>query len=189
MWKIWLDFFSLYQLIVFVPILVLHSAGIPSKMARRVVPRSKFPKMFCAARGALVLHVAAIVLAVVLESRLPVLLFGLPRLYNAVLIFLFVLPQHAGLAQDVPDHRRSTRTMALNPVFSFLYMHMENHIEHHLYPSVPFHALPRLHALVRDQLPKPYHGLRPAWKEIVPTLLRQRYSTSWFVRRPLPGTG
>jgi fatty acid desaturase len=29
---------------------------------------------------------------------------------------------------------------------------MPYHAEHHAYPAVPFHALPRLHARVRDRL-------------------------------------
>jgi fatty acid desaturase len=32
---------------------------------------------------------------------------------------------------------------------------MSFHIEHHLYPTVPFFALPRLHAMLRDHLPEP----------------------------------
>ena len=186
MWKLWLDFFSLYQVAVFFPILVLHALGIPSRNARRVVPESKYGKMFWAARGALALYVAAVALAVALRSWLPVLLFGLPRIYGGVLIFLFVLPQHAGLAQNVADHRRSTRTLILGPVFSFLYMHMEYHIEHHLYPNVPFHALAKLHGLIRHRLPAPYRGLWPAWKEMIPALMRQRRDPEYLIERPVP---
>jgi fatty acid desaturase len=32
---------------------------------------------------------------------------------------------------------------------------MSFHIEHHLYPTVPFFALPKLNALLRDHLPEP----------------------------------
>jgi len=186
LWKLWLDFFSLHQAAVFFPILVLHALGIPSKLARRVVPESRYRRMFWAARGALSLYVAAVLLALVLRSWLPVLLFGLPRLYGGVLIYLLVLPQHAALAQNVADHRLSTRTMRLNAVLSFLYMHMEHHIEHHLYPNVPFHALGELHRAVRPELPPPYPGLWAAWRELIPALLRQRRDPEFFVRRPLP---
>jgi fatty acid desaturase len=38
---------------------------------------------------------------------------------------------------------RST-SISLSPLFAFLYWNMNYHIEHHLYPGVPFHQLPEL---------------------------------------------
>ena len=32
---------------------------------------------------------------------------------------------------------------------------LQHHIEHHLYPQVPFYSLPGLHDAIRDQLPEP----------------------------------
>ena len=77
--------------------------------------------------------------------------------------------------------------MRLNPVLSFLFMNMESHTEHHVYPNVPFHALPRLRRLMAPHMPPPYRGLRAAWKEILPALLAQRRDPRYFVRRELPG--
>ena len=67
-------------------------------------------------------------------------------------------------------------------------MNMNYHIEHHMFPMVPFYALPKLHALIRDQCPKPYANLREAYAEIIPALLHQRHDPSWFLVRSLPGT-
>jgi fatty acid desaturase len=66
-------------------------------------------------------------------------------------------------------------------------MNMESHTEHHVYPNVPFHALPRLRSLMAPYMPPPYRGLWGAWKEILPALLRQRRDSGYFVRRTLPG--
>ncbi len=65
-------------------------------------------------------------------------------------------------------------------------MNMNYHIEHHMFPMVPFHALPRLHELIKDQCPPPYRGLRGAYSEIVPTLVRQLRDRTHHVVRPLP---
>ena len=43
----------------------------------------------------------------------------LPNFYGKTLITLFGATQHAGL-KDIKDHRHSTRTVKLNPIFSFL---------------------------------------------------------------------
>jgi fatty acid desaturase len=185
-WKIILDFFYIYSGIILIAQLVLHTIGIPTKAARRVVPPSDYPRMFWAARAAFVLHLAVIALAVVLRSWLPILLFTLPRFYGGFLLYYYALTQHAGLAQDVNDHRLVARTVRLDPVNSFLYMHMQYHVEHHIFPNVPFHALGKLHKAVASQMPVPYRGLWDAWREMIPTLWRQRRDVSYYVRRNLP---
>ena len=53
------------------------------------------------------------------------------------LFMFFAITQHAGLKEDVLDHRLNTRTVYINPVFRFLYLNMNYHLEHHLFPPVP----------------------------------------------------
>ena len=101
-------------------------------------------------------------------------------------MLLFGLSQHVGLAEDVLDHRLNCRTIYLNPVARFLYWNMNYHTEHHIFPMVPFHALEKLHHSIKEQLPEPYPNLFSAYREIVPTLLRQRKDPNYFVQRTLP---
>lgn len=46
----------------------------------------------------------------------------------------------------------STRTLKLHPVEQFFFAphHVGHHLEHHLYPGVPFYHLPKLHNLLMD---------------------------------------
>src|ERR1700685_2684560 len=111
---------------------------------------------------------------------------GLPRLCGCWHMVLVGLLQHGGLADDVVDHRLNSRTVYMNPISRFLYWNMNYHIEHHMFPMVPYHALPRLHALVKADCPPPYPSLIAAYREIIPALLRQRREPGYFVRRPLP---
>lgn len=55
-----------------------------------------------------------------------------------------------------------------------------------MFPLVPYHALPKLHALILPDSPPPYHGLLEAYREIIPTILRQVKDPGYFVKRPLP---
>src|SRR5258708_25127278 len=115
---------------------------------------------------------------VAMQGVLLVMFVWSPRFYWGCLGQTLGLTQHAGMAMNIADHRLNTRTVYINPVFAFLYMNMHYHIEHHLLPMVPYHALPRLHAQLRAQLPPPYRSLWAAYREMVPTLIRQRRDRS-----------
>jgi len=181
-----LDLFYLHMGFVAVEDLVLHALGIPSKPVKAYVPETEYLRMFWGARAVLALHVAAIALAVYFNSWLPILFFTLPRFYGAFFSWVFIALQHVGLAEDVWDHRLNTRSIRFNPVFSFLYMNMENHIEHHMYPMVPFHALPRLRERIKDRMPPRYRSLWDGMRELVPVLHAQKSDPRVCIRRPLP---
>ena len=68
------------------------------------------------------------------------------------------------------DHRLNSRTVYMNPVFRFLYWNMNYHVEHHMFPMVPYHRLPDLHARMKDDCPEPYPSTWAAYREIVPAL-------------------
>jgi fatty acid desaturase len=103
-------------------------------------------------------------------------------------IIVFGYTQHAGLEEDVLDHRLNTRTVYMNPVFRFIYWNMNYHLEHHMFPMVPYHALPKLHEAMKADTPPAYPSLFAAWKEILPALVRQVRDPSYYVRRELPPT-
>jgi len=75
------------------------------------------------------------------------------------------MTQHCGLKDNDSDFRKSTRTIIINPVLEFLYWHMNWHIEHHMYASVPCYNLRKLNKLVADDMPEP-RTLKGAWKEM-----------------------
>ena len=64
---------------------------------------------------------------------------------------------------------------------------MGYHVEHHMFPLVPYHALPRLHELVKADMPRPIMGCVEAYREIIPAVLRQAKDPNYFVRRPAAG--
>ena len=87
------------------------------------------------------LWLVIIFFSIILNSLLPILLFLLPKCF-ASLNMVWGLTQHMGLKEGIKDHRFSTRSIRLNPIFSFIYWKMEYHIEHHMFPLVPSHNLP-----------------------------------------------
>jgi fatty acid desaturase len=43
---------------------------------------------------------------------------------------------------------------------------MQYHLEHHMYPAVPFYNLGKLRKAIEHDLPPATHGLRATWKEM-----------------------
>ena len=128
-------------------------------------------------------------LSLYLSSWLPVLLIGpFPTMFGGSLRHLFALSQHVGLAQNVYDYRKNTRTIYLGRILGFLYMNMQYHLEHHLYPNVPYYHLPALHEAIKDRCPPAYNGLWPVLTEMVPALLKQRTEPAFYIERPVPVT-
>lgn len=164
-----------------------NATGDITEDGKHFIPPGERWKAVWASRAYVAIFAGMIGSCFALGSILPALFVVLPRFYGGPLSQLFNLTQHAGLNEDVYDHRLNTRTVYLNPVFCFLYINMNYHIEHHMFPMVPFYRLPELHELIKAECPPPYRGLWAVYREIVPALLRQRKDPSWFVVRPLPG--
>ena len=118
--------------------------------------------------------------------------------------------QHASLAQDVLDHRLNTRTVyvsaahmpmlitylfacsevdtcpQINPISAFIYWNMHYHIEHHMFPMVPYYNLPELHEILKPQLPKPYRSILEVYREMIPDLIKQGKDPDFYTKRELP---
>ncbi|MFN3577603.1 MAG: fatty acid desaturase, partial [Tabrizicola sp.] len=75
-----------------------------------------------------------------------------------------------------------------NPISRFIYWNMNYHVEHHMFPMVPYHALPRLHELIKDDLPPPNRSIAEAFREMWPAIRRQIRNEDYFLKRALPPT-
>lgn len=166
--------------------IMLHSVGRVTAEEKMFIPESEWGKMFLRARIYVAIYVGVIVLSFHVGSILPLLFVGLTNLFGTWLLVVYGLTQHAGLAENVLDHRLNCRTVYMNPVNRFLYWNMNYHVEHHMYPLVPFHALPKLHEAVKEDCPAAYPSLFAAWREIVPAILKQRKDPAYHVKRQLP---
>jgi MocE subfamily Rieske [2Fe-2S] domain protein len=181
-----LAFFNIPSMRKYVKGVFLHISGKVTPDEATYIPESAYPGVFLRARLYLLIYAAVIGLAVATRSILPLMFIGLPSLYGAWLMVVYGLTQHAGLAEDVLDHRLNARTVYMNRLHRYLYWNMGYHVEHHMFPLVPYHALPKLHALVKADMPPPYNGLLEAYREIIPTLVRASRDPAYFVQRPLP---
>lgn len=164
----------------------IHAGGNMLAEEKTFIPEMEYSKIYRRARIYVGIYAAVIALSIYSGSILPLMFAGLTNLFGTWLMVTYGLTQHAGLAENVLDHRLNCRTVYMNPVNRFLYWNMNYHVEHHMFPLVPFHALPRLHEAVKDDCPVPYPSLLSAWREIVPAVLRQIKDPAYHVKRRLP---
>lgn len=149
------------------------------------IPTNQIIKVIRASRVYLIVMLLTIIACAATKSILPAMYIVLPRTYGGILAQIFNITQHAGLAEDVYDHRLNTRTLVINPVFTFLYTNMNYHLEHHMFPMVPFYNLPKLHKLIKDQCPRPYSTWE-AVREVIYAIRRQQQDPSFYIQRKLP---
>ncbi|MEZ5751143.1 MAG: fatty acid desaturase [Paracoccaceae bacterium] len=104
-----------------------------------------------AAEARWMLAVYAVLAASLLMGPVILWVWVVPVLMGQPVLRLYLLAEHGDCPQ-VADMFANTRTTFTTAVVRFLAWNMPYHVEHHVYPTVPFHNLPLLHRLIRDHL-------------------------------------
>lgn len=164
----------------------MHGTGKINPEVATYLPKHEYAKVIFKARIYITIYAFVIGLSVFYGSILPLMFIGLPTFLGGWLMPIYGLTQHAGLQENVLDHRLNCRTVYMNRVHRFLYWNMNYHVEHHMFPLVPYHALPKLHELIKDDCPTPYKSITEAFREIIPAILKQVKDPSYYVERKLP---
>jgi fatty acid desaturase len=128
-------------------------------MLRLAVGRADRPWMAPAERRPLIMEARAYVavylvvaaLSAAWGSAAALLVWVLPWLVGQAFLRPYLLAEHTACAftRDCLENTRTTLTWPLVRLFAW---NMPYHAEHHAYPAIPFHALPRLHAELRGDV-------------------------------------
>jgi MocE subfamily Rieske [2Fe-2S] domain protein len=164
----------------------LHASGRLTEAEKIYVPENSYPRVFLTSRIYLLIYGTTIALALATRSWLPLMYIGLPSFYGAWLMPFYGYTQHLGLAENVLDHRLNTRSVNMCLVNRYLYWNMNYHLEHHMFPLVPYHALPKLQQLLKNDIPKPHPSIYAAFKDIVPAILRQAKEPTYCITPDIP---
>lgn len=179
-------FFALQAYPIYFNTVLQHCFGRMTAAEKTFIPETEFRRIYRNARIYMAIYLGAIAYSIDAHSILPLLFVGLTNLFGSWLMPVYGFTQHAGLAENVLDHRLNCRTVYMNPLHRYLYWNMNYHVEHHMFPLVPYHALPRLHAAIKDDCPTPYTSIFNAWREIIPAVRRQMKDPAYHVKRRLP---
>ena len=168
--------------------IIKHSFGIITPVVNITVPEKEIKKIINSSRLYVGFWLIIILSSIFFKTWLPIIMLILPPFYGNTILMICGMTQHAGLADNVKDHRKSTRTVIMNPFFSFLYSNMEYHIEHHIFPKIPCHNLKAFHNVVKDQMPTPRKGIINAYKEIIPAIFKQAKDKNYYLNVDVPST-
>lgn len=138
-------------------------------------------------RFLLFFHGTVLVIAIITGLWVLPLIFSIAPFIANWLSYFVGLPQHCGLRENVPDFRKSVRSMKLNPLFEFLYWRMNWHTEHHMYAGVPCYNLKKLYHEIAHDMPEP-RTLVGAWREMRDTWQRQKTDPDYEFDTQLPTT-
>ena len=162
-----------------------HAFGFFSPVVEITAPKTEKNKMLWNSRLYVFIWISIISLSIYYNTFFPILFFILPTYYGKPIWFLVNVTQHLGAVLDSKDHRESTYSLKINPIFSFLYWHMEYHLEHHMFPTVPSYNLKKLQILIKDQVPKPFPTLFSFYKKILPVIIRQATDPDYHYKKSI----
>jgi len=163
--------------------LFAQAFGRLSPVEKELIPESEHQKLFWEARIFILIYGLLIVLCFYLGSILPLMYVGLPAFYGFYLNAFLVSTQHMGLYEDTLDHRVCARTFYANPLLGFLYTNMNYHMEHHMFPMVPYYNLPTLHEEIKHDCPAAAPSFMAAIRETLYALWKERKDPSYIVPR------
>lgn len=118
---------------------------------RRFLPPARLPEAQRDARIMLACYGAIAAASIITGSWLAVELWLVPRILGEPFMRLIRMSEHVGCPRTA-DWLSNTRTVLTVAPIRWLAWNMAFHAEHHAVPSVPFHALPQLHAVLADRL-------------------------------------
>ncbi len=93
----------------------------------------------------------------------------LPLAIGQPVLRFLLLAEHSGCSFSA-DGTSNTRTTLTTAPVRWLMWNMPFHAEHHLYPSLPFHALPAAHQLIAPHLQHLDHGYLNVHRQLLADL-------------------
>ncbi len=138
-------------------------------------------RLYRTSRVTLLLHLLLIVLFALTGRWLLIVMISFGAYFATWPHLLVALTQHVGMKKNTNDWRQCARSVKVGPLTSFLYWRMQYHIEHHMYPSVPFYRLKDLRREISACLPE-RKSFFAAWKDILTYLKEYRTDREAYIR-------
>lgn len=166
--------------------MVKHAFGFMDPSSTLYVPKGKRRLMVIEARVMVGLYtlIGVVALSAGFGTELMIC-WLLPRFLGEPIQRIVRVAEHVGCAES-PDLLTNTRTTLSNWAVNAVAWQMPYHAEHHLFPNVPFHALPALHRLVASRVIVEPHGYIAGQRKIISMLRSGNRQSSGSLRSTRP---
>jgi fatty acid desaturase len=115
------------------------------------VPEKGRAKVITEARWFLVIYALLVAGSALLQSSALLWIWIVPALLGQPSLRAYLLAEHTR-CPHVANMLENTRTTFTTGIVRFVAWNMPYHAEHHSYPAVPFHRLPRFHEIIAEHL-------------------------------------
>jgi fatty acid desaturase len=153
-----------------VSLLISHALG---RVSAPYVPLRGRTELVTEARVFLAIYAAAAALSIAAASDALLIYWIIPALLGQPFLRLYLMAEHTGCAMS-SDMLANSRTTLTNAAVRFIAWNMPFHAEHHAFPSLPFHALPAAHRLLRSDLKVVARGYARVQRSILAGFARPR---------------
>jgi fatty acid desaturase len=147
-------------------VVVVNAAG---RNTDSFVPEKGRAKVVTEARWFLAAYALLFAGSVTAQSAVLLWVWIVPALVGQPFLRAYLLAEHA-LCPHVANMLENTRTTFTTRLVRLFAWNMPYHAEHHAYPAVPFHKLPRFHQIVAAHLRSTENGYVRFHKKLVATL-------------------
>jgi fatty acid desaturase len=144
---------------------IARVAGAKDKMMEEHCSEKDIRVIRIETAGILLCHLAVVVCAIWFHHLELLLFVTIAWQFGWAMESLWHNTEHIGRIRNMNDQRLVTRSVKVGFFVHLLYGGLDDHVDHHLFPSVPSRNLPKLHRLLHKQLPEP-RSMINCWKEI-----------------------
>ena len=141
---------------------------VPASQRKRIVIEARFYTAF---------YLSIVAGAIVWDSGAVIWAWFIPVVFGQLLLRPYLFAEHTG-CDGVGSAFANTRTTYTTSLIRWFAWNMPFHVEHHAYPTVPFHALPHLNAMLAGRIVHPGSGYRNVIREVWNYLRRQRVNVN-----------
>lgn len=131
------------------------------------VPANKRPLIVREARLYLLTYGLLLIGSLLFQTPILLLTWIVPLFFGQFFLRPYLYAEHTGCGRS-RDAFENTRTTYTNALIKWFAWNMPYHVEHHAYPSVPFHALRELNGIVAGRIVHGEQGYRQsigkAWR-------------------------
>lgn len=120
-------------------------------------------------RWQLAVYGVAIALSLIFQQPWFITLWLFPLAVGQPILRFILLAEHTGCSNDNNPLSNTRTTLTWFPI-RFMMWNMPFHAEHHLYPSIPFHALPQAHQELKEHFTVIDRGYLTVNKNIIGNL-------------------